>query len=310
MASVDDLASVARPVLRGIDWNALAAKGPDKYGIPSESVFSPEQGYYYDYIRPAGVRAGKVRDTLNLDVTADEAYVHFRDIYTSVKSVSNVAYEAAKNQIPFLSDETAMKVSVETFRSGIAICWFTALYGAELHRTGAMQLSGRFSEEEIVRHAALVTAMFECITLLDELEVLKPIKKSGASGVGAVPLVAVVIVVAVIAIVVIAFAVVSIMEVSQKNAAMKKECEEARVSGDLEVYQTCLDALSAPHETIATQLYKDTIREFAPYIAAITGGVILIAISPFVVSRLSKAQEVGRRRRRERQKKAWKELGY
>lgn len=309
MASLEDVASIARPVLKGIDWNALAAKGVNQHGVSRGSIYASD--YYYDYMRPAGLRAGTVRDTLDLDVTAEEAYSHFRSFYDSVKNVSNFAYQAAVAQVPLLGDDEAMRVGVETLRAGVAICWFTALYSAELHRTGALQLSGKMSDEDIVRHAVLTTAMFECITLLDGWGILKPIKKGVRGGVSAVPVVAGVIIaiVAVIAIAIIAFMVLSIMDVSEKNAIMKNECEEARASGDLEVYQACLEALKSPNETIATQLYKDTIKEFAPYIMAIVGGIVLIGLSPFIVSRLSRAGEVSRRKKRRRWEERYREAG-
>lgn len=317
MANLEEVASIARPVLKGIDWDALAAKGPNEHGVARNSVFALD--YYYDYMRPAGLKAGKVRDTLDLDVTAEEAYAHFKDSYTAVKSVSNLAYEAAVQQIPVLSEGSSMKMGLETFRSAVAICWFSALYGAELHRTGAMVLSGRFSEEEIVRHASLITGMFESISLLNDWGLLDAIKKGkprGTSGVGLMPVaigaapLVVVAIAAVIAIAVVAFMILSIMDVSEKNALIKNECESARASGNSDLYEKCLNALKSPNETIGTQLYKDTIQEFAPYIAAIVGGVLLITIAPFVVSRLSKAGEVGRRAKRRRREKYMQEYGY
>lgn len=305
MASLEDVAYLASPVLKGIDWDALAAKGNNQHGISHASVYSGT--YYYDYMRPAGLKAGKVRDTLAIDgITADEAYARFQDLHSAVKRVKNIAFEAAVKNVPFLGDESAMQMGVETLRAAVAICWFTALYSSELHRTGAFQLSGRMSEEEIVKHASLTTVMFECISLLDEWGILKPIKKNSA--LSAVP-VALVVVVAVIAIAIVAFMVISIMDVSQKNSIMQKECEQARASGDVDVYEACLEALRTPNETLATQIYRDTIKEFAPYIAAVGAGVLIIGLSPFIVSRLSKAGEVGRRRKRKRRERQMEEMG-
>ena len=317
MANLEEVASIARPVLKGINWDALAAKGVNEHGVARNSVFALD--YYYDYMRPAGLKAGKVRDTLDLDVSAEEAYSHFKDAYTSVKSVSNLAYEAAVQQIPMLSDAASMKMGLETFRSAVAICWFSALYGAELHRTGAMVLSGKFTEEEIVRHASLITGMFECISLLNDWGLLASLKKGapkGTAGLGLRPValgiapVVVVAIAAVVAIAVVAFMVLSIMDVSEKNSLIKEECESARASGDADLYEKCLNALRSPNETIGTQLYKDTVHEFAPYIAAIVGGVILISIAPFVVGRLSKAGEVGRKAKRKRRRTYMEEHGY
>lgn len=306
MASLEDVAILGGPVLKGINWDALAAKGNNQHGISHASVYAGT--YYYDYMRPAGIKAGKVRDTLDIDgITADEAYARFQDLYSAVKRVKNIAFEAAVQNVPFLGEESAMKMGVETLRAAVAICWFTALYSAELHRTGALQISGKMSEEEIVKHASQTTVMFECITLLDEWGILKPIKKK--SELSAAPLAAIVVVVAVIAIAIVAFMVISIMDVSQKNSIMQKECEEARASGDVEVYEACLDALRTPNETLATQIYRDTIKEFAPYIAAIGAGVLLIGLSPFIVSRLSKAGEVSRRRKRKRRERQMEEMG-
>lgn len=310
MASLEDVAFLARPVLKGIDWDALAAQGPNEHGIKRNTVFASD--YYYQYMRPAGIKAGNVRDTLNLDVSADEAFSHFSSLYDAVKSVTNLAYEAAMQRIPFLSDASSMKMSVSTLRSAVAICWFTALYSAELHRTGALVLSGQMTEEEVVRHASLTTAMFECITLLDGWGVLDPIKKGApasrptvsppttmppAPPLSAAPIAAgvVVAIAAVIAIAVVAFMVLSILDVSQKNAMMKKECERARESGDLEMYKTCLEAIKIPNESIATTVFRDAIKSFAPWIVG--AGVLLVGVTfaPFFVRQVTKATSEARR---------------
>lgn len=294
MASLEEVAFLSQPVLKGIDWNALAAKGVNEHGVARNTVYASD--YYYDYMRPAGIKAGKVRDTLNLDITAEQAYEQFKSLYDAVKAVKNLAYEAAASRISFLDDDNAMKMGTETLRSAVAICWFTALYSAELHRTGALVLSGKMTEEEIVRHASLTTAMFECISLLDGWNLLAPIKKNApatagvsfTSGVGALPVVAVALIVigAVIAIAIIAFMVIGIMDVSQKNQMMKDECEKARESGDLDMYQSCLDALRSPSENIATTVFRDAVESFAPWIVG--GGLVLIVITfwPFFARQL------------------------
>lgn len=286
MASLEDLAFVARPVLKGIDWDALAKKGVNEHGVARNSVYASD--YYYDYIRPAGLAAAKIRDTLDLDITAEQAYRDFGDLYSSVKDVKNIAYEAAAQRVSFLSDDSAMKMTSETLRGAIASCWFTALYSAELHRTGALILSGKMTEEEVVRHASLTTAMFECIILLNMWGLLGPIKKKGTSGLGAGPLVVVgVVIVAVIAIAIIAFMVIGIVDVSQKNRMMKDECEKARASGDLDMYQSCLDALKAPSNNIATAAFDKIVDSFTPWIVG--AGVLLIFVTfwPFFSRQLS-----------------------
>ena len=286
MASIEDLAFVARPVLKGIDWDALAKKGVNQHGVARNSVYASD--YYYDYIRPAGLAAGKIRDTLDLDITAEQAYQDFGNLYDAVKNVKNIAYEAAVSRISFLSDDSAMKMTDQTLRGAVASCWFTALYSAELHRTGALILSGKMTEEEVVRHASLTTAMFECIILLNMWGLLNPIKKKGTSGVGAAPLVvAGVVIVAVIAIAIIAFMVIGIVDVSQKNRLMKEECEKARASGNLDMYQSCLDALKEPNRNIATALYDKVVDSFAPWVVG--AGVLLVFVTfwPFFSRQLS-----------------------
>lgn len=288
MASLEDVAFLANPVLKGIDWDALAQKGVNQYGVARNSVYATD--YYYDYMRPAGLKAGKIRDTLNLDITADEAYARFKSSYDAVKSVKNLAYDAAAARVSFLRDDEALRMDRETLRAAVAICWFTALYSAELHRTGALQLSGQFTEEEIVRNASVTTAMFECITLLDAWGLLGPLKKNATAGVGALPVIAVVgiVIAAVLAIAILAYMVLGIMDVSQKNALLKKECEAAREGGDVKMYERCLEA-TAPGENIATMMFKHAVE--SPWLVGGVVVLILIAGWPFFSRQLSGGHE-------------------
>lgn len=297
MASLLDVAKLAKPALRGIDWTELSKRPPDKDGTSGDSVWHLQQLYYYDYIRPAGLKAMKVVDSLNIDIDANQAFSHFENIYSSVKTVKNIAWEAALEGLSIVGPSNEMTVTVETLRSSIAICWYTALFGAELHRTAAMQQAWRqFSDEDIVGHAARVTAMFECITVLDSWGFLKPLKKgAGTSGMGLAPLAAIIIGIGlVIAIAVVAFMVLAIIEVSTKNRELKKECTEAREAGDTEMYQRCLNALQSPQNSIATELFKKAAETATPWIA---GGVAVALVVAFLPTIVRKVKHAGREAR-------------
>lgn len=296
MASIEDVAKLAKPALGGIDWAQLAKKPPDAAGNPGDSIWNQKQYYYFDYIRPAGLRAMQVVDTLDIDIDSNQAFKHFENLYSDVKTVNNIAWEAALEGLEVLGRENEMRVTRETLRAAVAICWYTALFGAELHRTAAMQAAWReFSDEDIVRHAVFTTAMFECITALDSWGVLKPIKKGGTAGLGVGPVAAVLIGIGlVIAIAVIAFMVIAIMDVSSKNRALKSECESARKAGDSQMYDRCINALSSPQNSIATEIFKKAADTATPWIVG--GGLLVISVAflPTIVRKVQEARRVAR----------------
>lgn len=321
MASLEDVAKLASPFIAGINWDKLAKKG-------ANTIW--KEDYIYDDLLPAYDRAKRVIDSLDINVTGDEAFGYFKDFKNSVDTVKDIAWETALKGMPLLNVLTEMKTTKEVLRANIAIAWYTALYGGTLHTQGLLQKraasdstrlsalvsSGKLSAEKaakmiedaeagVVRHAVLTTATFQIIALLDEWHLLDGIKKGATSGValqrrqlGLGPVAVIgIIALSAAAVAVLCFLVISIADISSKNRAVAEECAAAREAGDEQAYQDCLKALKSVPASIAdvaTQTLGDVLKSAVPWIVGGSLLVLGVAFLPAIVGKVREAHHVAR----------------
>lgn len=293
---LEELAPYVGKILPGIDWNALAAKN-------ANTVYKVD--YFYDYMLPAFEKADVVRETLQLtpakDLPQDQAVSAWKMALKTMDKISGNTKSAASQGRSFVDLANAFRMPVEAYRILIGACWYTALYGATLHRTGAIHWAGvqwakdGMSEQEvearIVQHAVLVTTMFQGLAKLDEAGVLGPIKRPGLGAVQ-IPLViaGVVVIVVVAAIFTLGWLIIAMKSVSDRNRETEKNCAHARATGDPNSAALCKAALDDPSSGPGTSPFGAVSEALTTIVwvgAVAMGGYALFMLWPAISQQLA-----------------------
>ncbi len=288
IASIYDLAelAVSKFGLKGIDWAALTAQGRG-------SVW--DRDYINNYMIPAQVAMIQNVGGMTFDVGGDP--VANQKAYSLN---SNILQSLASSVVPLanLPNPGIMQVEVglsrEAVRYVVSHAYAAANYAFLLHADETIHHSG-MSDAEIAAHANTAVGTMNALVMLRNLGLYKTLgidqsQSSAQSGLGIAPaliIAAVVVVIAVVAI--LGWVLVSLVDLTKKNATVAKVCENAQAAGDAATTQQCIKTLTDPSKNAGTMVpdaIKQTLLALVPYAL---GGVAIYALylsAPYIVKNL------------------------
>lgn len=298
IASVYDLAELAvtKFGLKGIDWATLAASGRG-------SVW--DRDYIDNYMAPALSAMIANVGGMTFDVGTDlagnqQAYSLNESLLQSI----------ASSVLPLvgLPNADLMQLQVglsrEAIRYLVSHAYQAADYAFLLHSDETIHHSG-MSDAEIAAHANVAVGTMNALVMLRTLGLYKALgidesqapgtPAAPASGLGIAPALLVAAVVVTIAIVAcIAWVLVSVIDLSKKNATVAQICTKAQASGDAATTQQCIATLTDPNKNAGTAIpnaIKDTLTALVPYAI---GGVAIYALylaAPYLIKNLLTKKE-------------------
>ena len=291
ITTIYDLAelAVSKFGLKGIDWAALTATGRG-------SVW--DRDYINSYMAPAQAAMIANVGGMTFDVGGDpvanqQAYSTNANILQSL--ASSVVPMANLPNPGFLQVEVGL--SREAVRYVVSHAYAAANYAFLLHADETIHHSG-MSDAEIAAHANTAVGTMNALVVLRNLGLYKILgidesQSPGApaqSGLGIAPaLLVAAVVVAIAALALLAWVIVSLVDLTKKNATVAKVCENAQAAGDAATTQQCIKTLTDPSKNAGTQIpdaLKQTLFALVPYAI---GGVAIYALylsAPYIVKNL------------------------
>ncbi len=290
ITTIYDLAelAVSKFGLKGIDWAALTAQGRG-------SVW--DRDYINSYMAPAEAAMIANVGGMVFDVGGDPQATQ-----AAYSTNANILQSLASSVVPManLPNPGIMTVEVglsrEAVRYVVSHAYAAAHYAFLLHADETIHHSG-MSDAEIAAHANTAVGTMNALVMLRNLGLYKVLgidqSQSSApaqSGLGIAPAIIVGIVVVVIAaLCIFAWVIVSLWDLSTKNATVAKVCEKAQAAGDAATTQQCISTLTDPSKNAGTQIptaIKQTLLALVPYAL---GGVAIYALylsAPYIVKNL------------------------
>lgn len=287
LGTIYDLAALAvtKFGLQGIDWTTLASQG-------RSSVW--DRDYITQYMVPAQARMNAAIAGIDLDFGGDPQNLQqsYSISYDLLNGLANTVLPLFNLPDPALVT-TEVQISREAIRYLIAHASAAANYGLLVHSDETIQHSG-MSDADIATHANTVVGTMNALTMLDSLKFYDALDlrdtSASTSGLGIAPLVAVLIaVVAIAALALVAWVIVSLVDLTKKNAIVAQTCQAATASGDAAVTQQCIATLTDPSKNAGTQIptmLKQILMGLVPYAL---GGVAIYALylaAPYLIKNL------------------------
>lgn len=286
LTSIYDLAELAvtKFGLKGIDWAALGAQGRG-------SVW--DRDYMTEYMLPAQVQMIAAVGAITFDVGGDrvalqQSFSLNADLLQSIASSVMPLFNAPD---PLLVT-SGVQLSRESIRYLVSHAYQAANYSLLLHLDETIHHSG-MSDAEISSHANVATGTMNALALLDKLGFYTALGLKDApaqSGLGIAPaLLVALVVVAIAALAICAWVLVSLVDLTKKNAIVAKTCANAQASGDAATTQQCINTLTDPNKNAGTAvpvLIKQTLMQLVPYAI---GGVAIYALylaAPYLIKNL------------------------
>ncbi len=289
MPSIYDLAdlAVSRFGLKGIDWAALKAKGRG-------SVW--DRDYITNYMLPAQLVmiaevGGMTFDVGGDPVASQKSYSLNTDILSSL--VGSIMPLANLPNLGIMTLEVGL--SREAVRYVVSHAYQAANYGLLLHADETIQHSG-MSDSEIAAHADTCVGTMNALVAMRHLGLFRALGidesqgQSASSGLGIAPaLLIAAVVVAIAALAMMAWVLVSLVDLTKKNAIVAKVCAQAQSSGDAATTQQCVNTLTDPNKNAGTQIpnaIKAALVSLMPYAL---GGIAVYALylsMPYLVKNL------------------------
>ena len=294
VASIYDLAELAvtKFGLKGIDWAALSAQG-------RSSVW--DRDYINSYMAPALnsmiANVGGMTFDVGGNLAANQqAYSENESVLQSI--ASSVLPLAGLPNADLMQLQVGL--SREAIRYLVSHAYQAADYAFLLHADETIHHSG-MSDAEIAAHANTTVGTMNALVMLRNLGLYKAfgIDESqapgtpapAASGLGIAPAVAVIVIAAIAA---IAWIVVSVVDLTKKNATVAQMCSKAQAAGDAATTQQCIATLTDPNKNAGTAIpnaIKDTLTGLVPYAL---GGVAIYALylaAPYLIKNLLTKKE-------------------
>lgn len=290
ITTIYDLAelAVSKFGLKGIDWAALTAQGRG-------SVW--DRDYIDNYMAPAQAAMIANVGGMTFDVGGDP-----QASQAAYSLNANILQSLASSVVPManLPNPGIMQVEVglsrEAIRYVVSHAYAAANYAFLLHADETIHHSG-MSDAEIAAHANTAVGTMNALVVLRNLGFYKTLgidqsqnPAAPQSGLGIAPALIVAAVVVVIAIVaILAWVLVSLVDLTKKNATVAKVCENAQASGDAATTQQCIKTLTDPSKNAGTQIpdaFKQILVSLVPYAL---GGVAIYALylsAPYIVKNL------------------------
>ncbi len=291
LTSIYDLAelAVSKFGLKGIDWAALTAQGRG-------SVW--DRDYINNYMLPAQVAMIQNVGGMTFDVGGDP-----QGSQAAYSLNANILQSLASSVMPLanLPSSGLMQLEVglsrEAIRYVVSHAYAAANYAFLLHADETIHHSG-MSDAEISAHANTAVGTMNALVMLRNLGLYQALgidqgQNPGApaqSGLGIAPaLLIAAVVVAIAALAMLAWVIVSLVDLTKKNATVAKVCESAQAAGDAATTQQCLKTLTDPSKNAGTQVpdaFKQILVSLIPYAL---GGVAIYALylsTPYIVKNL------------------------
>lgn len=292
ITSIYDLAELAvtKFGLKGIDWAALTAQGRG-------SVW--DRNYINQYMIPAQIAmitnvGGMTFDVGGDPITNQKSYTLNEDLLQSI--ASTVTSLADLPNAGLLTVEVQM--SREAVRYIVSHAYQAANYAFLLHADETIHHSG-LSDAEIAAHANTAVGTMNALVMLRNIGLYKalgidesqnPNAQQPASGLGIAPALLIALtVVAIAALAIFAWVIVSLVDLTKKNATVAKVCANAQAAGDAATTQQCIATLTDPNKNAGTQIpqaFKQILTSLLPYAL---GGVAIYALylsAPYIVKNL------------------------
>jgi len=291
--SIYDLAdlAVSRFGLKGIDWATLAAKG-------RATIW--DRDYITDYMLPAQLVmiaevGGMTFDVGGDPVASQKSYSLNSDILSGLSG----SIVPLMNLPNFNLMTIEVGLSREAVRYVVSHAYQAANYGFLLHADETIQHSG-MTDSEIASHADTCVGMMNALVAMRRLGFFRVLgidesqdpnaAAPPTNGLGIAPALLVAAVVVTIAVLcLMAWAIVSLVDLTKKNAIVAKVCTQAQASGDTATAQQCVNTLTDPNRNAGTQIpdaFKNFLKGLAPY--AVGGAAIyaLFLAMPYLVKNL------------------------
>lgn len=286
--SIYDLAetAVTKFGLKGIDWEALSAQG-------RATIW--DRDYITNYMIPAQTQMIAAIGGMAFDVGGDPVVA--QQSYTLSSEVLN---GIASSVLPIINAPNPDLINVEVSLSREAIryvvshAYQAANYGLLLHSDETIHHSG-LSDADIAAHANTCTGTMNALVMMQRIGLFKalsidPSQSPAQSGLGIAPaLLIAAVVVAIAALALLAWVIVSLVDLTKKNALVADICKQAQASGDAAMTQQCLATATDPNKNAGTAIpdaIKQTLTGLVPYAI---GGVAIYALylsAPYIIKNL------------------------
>lgn len=290
ITSIYDLAELAvtKFGLKGIDWAALNAQGRG-------TVW--DRDYINNYMIPAQTLMIANIGGMTFDVGGDP-----KTSQAAYSLNSNILQSLARSVVPLMNlpnwDLLQLEVDLsrEAVRYVVSHAYQASLFGFRLHADETIHHSG-MSDAEISAHADTTVGTMNALVMMRNIGLFKALdidesQNPGAqqSGLGIAPaLLVAAVVVAIAALALLAWVIVSLVDLTKKNAIVAKTCEAAQAAGDAATTQQCINTLTDPNKNAGTQIpnaIKSILVGLVPYAL---GGVAIYALylsAPYIVKNL------------------------
>jgi hypothetical protein len=287
ITSIYDLAelAVSKFGLKGIDWAALTAAGRG-------TVW--DRDYINNYMVPAQIAmitnvGGMTFDVGGDPTTNQQAYSTSENV---LQSIASSVLPLANLPSPELMT-VQVGLSREAVRYVVSHAYQAANYAFLLHADETIHHSG-LSDAEIAAHANTAVGTMNALVMLRNIGLYRALgideSQKPTSGLGIAPaLLVAIVVVAIAALAIFAWVIVSLVDLTKKNATVAKVCANAQAAGDAATTQQCISTLTDPNKNAGTQIpnaIKQTLLSLVPYAL---GGVAIYALylsAPYIVKNL------------------------
>jgi len=267
----------------GIDWAALAAQG-------EPGVHSNE--YIKQYMSPAFARASVTMASLDLHPgTTTEVLLDYYKLRDKLSGVADKALQVVGTTIQVVNPVLAPTVAWSALNNLLYYAWSVSFVGFQSHLTGRVLRSG-VADADVAFHAQLITMMFNLLSKLDSMGMLKPFKKDGTSGLGIAPaLLGALIVLGIVLIIAAAWMVIAIYESARINERIDAACKRAIETGSPQDQAMCqqMQASNNPLANTVPEAVSGVIEKIS--LVAMVGAGLWLAVQfgPGIATKLKQS---------------------